>query len=299
MGCDGGSIPTRSELVKTKKKPEQVDKDTMTAIRWNHCTISKELLTEPIVTCELGFLYNKEEIIKRLLDKTVDPAFSHIKSLKDIIKLNFTANPAYEDDHTHSRFICPVTQIEFNGHYRFVAIRTCGCVLSEKALKEVPTAVCLKCGKEFTQTDIILLNGSKEEIDNLRQKMLEKREREHLERKEKKSKKNSSSTTTTTTTTTSTVMDNKSDNAITNGTITTTTTSSATPLSPGASNDNKKRKREDDVEKVEHEHVNKKVAKEKDTSLPDGADASIYQSLFKKREGNNANLLFFNVTKVK
>jgi len=293
MGCDGGSIPTRSELVKTKKKPEQVDKDTMTTIRWNHCTISKELLTEPIVTCELGLLYNKEEIIKRLLDKTIDPAFSHIKSLKDIIKLNFTPNPAYEDDHTHSRFICPVTQIEFNGHYRFVAIRSCGCVLSEKALKEVPTAVCLKCGKEFTQSDIILLNGSKEEIDNLRQKMLEKREREHLERKEKKSKKNSSSSTTTTTTTSSAVIDNKNDNAIT------TTTSSATPLSPRASTDNKKRKREDDVEKIEHEHVNKKAAKEKDTSLPDGADASIYQSLFKKREGNNANLLFFNVTKVK
>jgi len=94
-------------------------------------------------------------------------------------------------------------------------------------------------------------------------------------------------------------MDNKSDSAITNCAITTTTTSSATPLSPITSNDNKKRKREDDVEKVEHEHINKKVAKEKNTSLPDGADASIYQSLFKKREGNNANLLFFNVTKVK
>ena len=26
MGCDGGTIPTRDELVKTKKKPEQVIK---------------------------------------------------------------------------------------------------------------------------------------------------------------------------------------------------------------------------------------------------------------------------------
>ena len=24
MGCDGGTIPTRDELVRTKKKPEQV-----------------------------------------------------------------------------------------------------------------------------------------------------------------------------------------------------------------------------------------------------------------------------------
>ena len=27
MGCDGGTIPTRDELVKTKKKPEQVSLD--------------------------------------------------------------------------------------------------------------------------------------------------------------------------------------------------------------------------------------------------------------------------------
>ena len=27
MGCDGGTIPRRDELVKVKKKPEQKDKD--------------------------------------------------------------------------------------------------------------------------------------------------------------------------------------------------------------------------------------------------------------------------------
>jgi len=189
MGCDGGSIPTRGELVKTKKKPEQADKNALTTIRWNNCAISKEPLNEPIVTCDLGFLYNKEEIIKRLLDKAIDIAFSHIRSLKDVLVLNFTPNPGYENDHSHSRFICPITQIEFNGHFRFVTLKKCGCVLSEKALKEVPATICLKCGNEFTQTDIIPLNGTKEEIDNLRQKMLERREREQLEKKEKKGKK--------------------------------------------------------------------------------------------------------------
>lgn len=29
MGCDGGTIPKRDELVRTKKKPEQVDLTTL------------------------------------------------------------------------------------------------------------------------------------------------------------------------------------------------------------------------------------------------------------------------------
>lgn len=29
MGCDGGTIPKRDELVRTKKKPEQVDLITL------------------------------------------------------------------------------------------------------------------------------------------------------------------------------------------------------------------------------------------------------------------------------
>lgn len=32
MGCDGGTIPTRDELVRTKKKPEKVtDSDNLSA----------------------------------------------------------------------------------------------------------------------------------------------------------------------------------------------------------------------------------------------------------------------------
>ncbi len=44
--------------------------------------MSKEPLRCPIVACELGFLYNKETVLKHLLDKTIPENFSHIKSLK-------------------------------------------------------------------------------------------------------------------------------------------------------------------------------------------------------------------------
>jgi hypothetical protein len=37
MGCDGGTIPKRDELVKTKKKPEQVRKDTNPSQNFKIC----------------------------------------------------------------------------------------------------------------------------------------------------------------------------------------------------------------------------------------------------------------------
>jgi hypothetical protein len=63
MGCDGGTIPTRDELVKLKRKPEQRDKDGHRLFRWQHCAISQQPLRKPVMACELGKLYNKESII--------------------------------------------------------------------------------------------------------------------------------------------------------------------------------------------------------------------------------------------
>lgn len=57
MGCDGGTIPKRHELVKTAKRPEQKDKDMDRRAKWSTCCISQQALTEPIVTCEMGKLY--------------------------------------------------------------------------------------------------------------------------------------------------------------------------------------------------------------------------------------------------
>ena len=63
MGCDGGTIPTRDELVKLKKKPEQRDKDGHRIFRWQHCSISQQPLRKPVMACEMGKMYNKESII--------------------------------------------------------------------------------------------------------------------------------------------------------------------------------------------------------------------------------------------
>ncbi|KAM4698375.1 replication termination factor 2 isoform 2-T2 [Rhinophrynus dorsalis] len=202
MGCDGGTIPKRHELVKGPKKVEKVDKNAELVARWYYCTLSQERLIKPIVACELGRLYNKDAVIEFLLDKSPDKPHAdtaaHIKTMKNVIELNLSDNPAWTGDKGNTKgdkyddqcaqFICPVVGLEMNGKHRFCVLRRCGCVFSERALKEIKTDVCHKCGAEFHDEDIIPLNGDKEEVGELRKKMEERRLKDKLEKKAKKSK---------------------------------------------------------------------------------------------------------------
>lgn len=199
MGCDGGTIPRRDELVRLKKKPEQRDKDAETAAKWQHCAISQEKLRPPIVSCDLGRLYNKEAVIEYLLNKEpLCEVAKHIRSLKDVVEINLTENAGFKQksadkgdeyvDRQASRYICPVVGLEMNGRHRFCYLRHCGCVLSERALKEVKSEVCHKCGMKFSEDDIIIINGNDDEISILYKKMEEKRLKQKTEKKMKKRK---------------------------------------------------------------------------------------------------------------
>ena len=51
----------------------------------HRCAASQKQLKAPIVVCELGYLYNKEELIERMLNKTLPPDQAHITSLKCVM----------------------------------------------------------------------------------------------------------------------------------------------------------------------------------------------------------------------
>jgi len=174
--------------VKTKKKPEQKDKAAEQSYRWQHCALSQAPLQQPVVVCEMGRIFNKDAIIEALLNKTAEesatPApvtISHIKTLRDVKTLNLTENPAWTEasqkgdgynDNNKARWVCPITAQEMNGFFRFVCLWTCGCVFSEKAMKEITVHDCLKCQKPFSIDDIIVLNPTEEdEISTLRTRM--------------------------------------------------------------------------------------------------------------------------------
>ncbi|KAG0715351.1 Protein RTF2 [Chionoecetes opilio] len=196
MGCDGGTIPRRDELVKTKKKPEQKDKNSERLYRWQHCAVSQAPLQHPIVACELGRMYNKEEVLSRLLDRSTEPGMAHIKGLKDIKELGLTPNAAHEPGRSLTADVapeqltaehgCPITGLEMNGHHRFSFVWTCGCVVSERALREVPTVTCHRCGVPYQEVDVVPLNPPEDELEGVKAAMNARRAAAKAAKKAKK-----------------------------------------------------------------------------------------------------------------
>lgn len=183
MGCDGGTIPKRNDLVKQKRKPQEKDKEAALNNLWRYCSLSQEPLREPIVTCAFGHLYNKITVIEQLLNKTIN---GHIKHLRDVRELKLNKNPEYLKsgaiekqgafiDEIVAKYICPITRLEMNGKSRFVALWSCGCVFSEKALKEINDYRCPCCCKVYSLEEIVVLNGDEVDVEKVKLKKLHKR----------------------------------------------------------------------------------------------------------------------------
>lgn len=129
MGGDGGSFVQRSELVTVKKQAKVLSEAEARCFRHLGCSLSKtkEPLREPLVACDLGYVYNKESVIRAILEKNMPKEYSHIRGLVDVIDLKMTQNPEYKADQTMSvldltqaaavPFQCPITGLPFNGKY--------------------------------------------------------------------------------------------------------------------------------------------------------------------------------------
>ncbi|KAI8570392.1 hypothetical protein RHMOL_Rhmol01G0030500 [Rhododendron molle] len=191
-GGDGGSTCAESRdcylNMYAVKKPDKVDPNEHRLSKWLNCALSNEPLKHPVVIDLLGNLFNKQALVEALLGKKLPKAFGHVKGLKDMISVELSMIPGLEsggDEIGGMRFQCPISDLEFNGKYRFFALRTCGHVLSAKALKEVKSSACFVCHKEFSEGDKIAINGSEEEVEKLRERM----EEERAKVRDKKAKK--------------------------------------------------------------------------------------------------------------
>lgn len=201
MGCDGGSIPKRVEMVKTKKAAEKPDFNSQLLAKYTLCSISKLPLTTPIVGCYMGKLYNKDAVLELLIDRDsfgdADILCPHIKSLKDVVNLKVEANPSflvtkqssilssYNDSETKYPFICPITQKEMNGHSKFIFLSKCGCVMSITALKTVNVPTCLVCNKDYSSDDIIVINPTSNEDMRIATERITLRASKHKGKKRK------------------------------------------------------------------------------------------------------------------
>ncbi|KAG4302921.1 hypothetical protein PCANB_000760 [Pneumocystis canis] len=196
MGNDGGSIPKRDDLIKDLKKENGLDPDqTAHHLAWFYCSFSKLPLFEPIVSCGLGRLYNKDVLLEYLLSskekgcqekgtqvQLVEHGISHITTLKDVRELKLKANPMYQPhmvlnnkflhaENQTSRWVCPITKREMNGHAKFVYLVRCGHVFDDQALINVKSNECLECGAIFSEDEIIPLNPKQDDLPRLKARL--------------------------------------------------------------------------------------------------------------------------------
>eukprot|EP01036_Dinobryon_divergens_P025089 gene25090-33604_t len=179
MGGDGGVIATQRKFVRGAKNDEKEDGKNVKQnqiIRSTTCALSAEPLQEPIVSCELGNLFNKAAILTALLDKSlqVNPAFSYIRGRKDLQTCKFTANPD-QSKKGSAPFMCPVTKLEMNGQLPFVIVWPTGHVLSEKAVREIGSAGLQAEYGPFSPADLVKLCPLEEEQPAQIEQMISRR----------------------------------------------------------------------------------------------------------------------------
>ncbi|TBU56195.1 Rtf2 RING-finger-domain-containing protein [Dichomitus squalens] len=227
MGNDGGSIPDRRDLVRSKKKAEQADKANQVRAMWFFCALSKRLLQEPIVSCPLGKLYNRDAILEFLLDRESfgaegEVVCGHIRSIKDVKTLKLTHNASKsppsasssESQPERAPFVCPLNFKEMNGVQPFVYLKPCGCVFSQSGLRAVAQSntapkssdtqpdgdeaggadkpwldLCPQCGTKYDRiADVLQLNPPPEMEQEMRATMEVLRSLEPVKSKSKKRK---------------------------------------------------------------------------------------------------------------
>ncbi|CAL3963779.1 hypothetical protein PZA11_001295 [Diplocarpon coronariae] len=189
MGNDGGSIPTRRELVKnaaralntTELKATQQEAQTHA---WTWCPLSNRPLNVPIVSDSAGTLYNKDAILEQLLPKDPDTPASlikekedvlqgRVKGLRDVIEVKFTVAKEGKVE----KMVCPVTSKELGPNTKSVYLVPCGHAFSESAIKEVKGDVCVECNQAYDESDIIpILPLAKEDTTRLAERIAKLKE---------------------------------------------------------------------------------------------------------------------------
>ncbi|KAJ5180482.1 hypothetical protein N7492_003692 [Penicillium capsulatum] len=189
MGNDGGSIPTRRELVREAARApstaqvKEAQREQQEHC-WTTCPISHKVLARPIVSDSVGNLYNKDAVLQFLLPGDDAEGISsksdceevlcgRVKSLRDVVELHFevdterSEHPADRNQaHRHERregWICPITAKPLGPGVKSVYLVPCGHVFAEEAIRQLKGDKCLQCNESYSEDNIIPILPPKEE----------------------------------------------------------------------------------------------------------------------------------------
>ncbi|KAJ5683092.1 hypothetical protein N7462_006257 [Penicillium macrosclerotiorum] len=188
MGNDGGSIPTRRELVReaarapTTAQIKEAQREQQEHA-WTTCPLSHKALARPVVSDSVGNLYNKDAVLQFLIPGDDAEGISsksdceevlcgRVKSLRDVVELHFEIDTELSEhpsdranSHRHKRregWICPITAKPLGPSVKSVYLVPCGHVFAEEAIRQLKGDKCLQCNESYTEDNIINILPTKE-----------------------------------------------------------------------------------------------------------------------------------------
>jgi hypothetical protein len=178
MGNDGGSIPTRRELVKeaakalTTQQVKEVQNEQQEHA-WSNDPLTRKPLARPVVSDSAGVLYNKDSIIEYLLSDPSDAKRTEadnilqgrVSSLKDVVEVKFEIDTAAGARNTllgsngstgrSERWVCNIANVELGPATKAVYLVPCGHAFAGSVVKEVSGETCLQCNEPYAENDVI------------------------------------------------------------------------------------------------------------------------------------------------
>ncbi|KAK5133421.1 hypothetical protein LTR08_007760 [Meristemomyces frigidus] len=165
MGNDGGSIPTRRELVKeAARNPTASEvKESQNEQQehyWTTDPISRAPLAQPVVSDSSGRLYNKDTILEYLVEgarKEDADVVTHgaVKSVKDVVEVKFEVDAEASEKAKREIWKCPITGDRLGPGSKAAYLVPCGHAFSGSAIKEISGEKCLTCDTLYASNDII------------------------------------------------------------------------------------------------------------------------------------------------
>lgn len=229
MGNDGGSIPRRSELVKSAARTPTVSELKATALEslahaWAFCPLTGEPLDlSSAVSDWQGRLYSYEAVLKGLIpsaddadSKEADKNDEHhaiggatltfadtgIRSLRDVVRLKFTKKEAAvaggpdrkstSATRTTTLWVCPLSLKELGPATRSVYLVPCGHVFAEAAIREIQDrdlTSCPECSEPLDPLNIVSVLPTEEKDVQRMLKRMEQLTRDGLTHSLKKDKR--------------------------------------------------------------------------------------------------------------
>ncbi|ERT01103.1 uncharacterized protein SPSK_07796 [Sporothrix schenckii 1099-18] len=202
MGNDGGSIPTRRELVKNAARLPTISELKATALEalthaWQNDPVSGDPIDlDNVVSDWRGRLYNYETVLHGLMpsassdDQERDTpkessddnetaardltfADTGIRSIRDVVRLHGKPYKPASSKSTATRWQCPVTLKELGPGSKAVYVVPCGHVFSDLAIETIlPDKLCPECSTALVAAHVVpILPSEKAELAKLRTRM--------------------------------------------------------------------------------------------------------------------------------